>query len=361
MRHSLKRGFTLVELLVVIAIIGTLVALLLPAVQAARGTAQNNTCKNNIRQLAMAAINMDSQLKLPGYINTLENLSSSKDGDPPQFTGGRRASWIVMLFPYMENGALWDAWSKEFNLDATQERERLLAFIENLTCPSDAPETPGEPWTNYVCNAGQAFSDPTRGSNSPAGLSAANTEYAANGVFFDVNVNKNINASRLDGREGAQIRSRLANIADGGSKTMMLAENAQAWYWLCAANNPDGTLNINPTYPDTKHSFGFVWSNRPNQIQRINGSQASSVVPLSDMQTFAALANESYGWPSSLHPGGVNIAFCDGHVVFVPETVEPLVYGQLMTSNAKRSKLFDENRPANQAADRVLPQPEPTF
>ena len=66
MRHE-RRGFTLVELLVVIAIIGTLVALLLPAVQNARETARGNTCRNNMKQLQRALTSMDSQLrKLPG-------------------------------------------------------------------------------------------------------------------------------------------------------------------------------------------------------------------------------------------------------------------------------------------------------
>ncbi|MEX2168145.1 MAG: DUF1559 domain-containing protein [Pirellulales bacterium] len=357
MRHSFKRGFTLVELLVVIAIIGTLVALLLPAVQAARGSAQNNTCKNNIRQLALAAINMDSSQKLPGYVNALEDLTSTKTGG--QFSQGRRASWIVMLFPYMENTALWDAWSKEFV--PPPSAERLTAYIENLTCPSDAPEIPGLPWTNYVGNAGQAFADPSRGdSSSPGTLSEANTEYPGNGIFFDLNKNKNSAITpgpALDGRENhPAAQTRLANIPDGTSKTMMLAENAQAWLWAYD----------DPNIKDTKHVWGFVWSNQPRAMERINGSQSNTVAPLSSMAEYAQVStgsglNESYGWPSSLHPGGVNIAFCDGHVVFVPETVEPLVYGQLMTTNAKRSKLYDQNRSPQQAADRLLPQPEPSF
>jgi prepilin-type processing-associated H-X9-DG protein len=304
----------------------------------------------------MAAINMDSQQKLPGYVNALEDLTSTKSGQPPQFIRGRRASWIVMLFPYIENGALWDVWSKEF--DPSTSQDRLTAYLENLTCASDAPETPGLPWTNYVCNAGQAFGDGTRGdNNSPGGLSAPNTEYAGNGIFFDLNRNKNITGGALDGREDhPPIQTRLANIADGSSKTMMLSENEQAWLWTYD----------DPSIKDTKHVFGFVWSNQPRAMERINGSQSSSIAPLSSMAEYAQLSvgtglNESYGWPSSRHPGGVNVAFCDGHVVFVPDTVEPVIYGQLMTSSAKRSKLFDPNRPQQQAADRVLPQPEPTF
>ena len=149
MRRISFRGFTLVELLVVIAIIGTLVGLLLPAVQAARESARNNTCKYNLKQLSLACSMMDTnEQKLPGYVNALVDLNNP--------SVGRRASWAVMIFPYMEQQPLWDQWSKEFaNVPPTPG-------IEGLTCPSDPPEIPGQPWLKYVVNAGWAFTDPGR-------------------------------------------------------------------------------------------------------------------------------------------------------------------------------------------------------
>ena len=138
----------------------------------------------------------------------------------------------------------------------------------------------------------------------------------------------------------------------------MVSENLHAVYWLydgASTSDPlSDALDISQLQ-DTKHAFGFVWHNEAPtttpptaQLRRINGAtqelQPEGIAELS--------ARPELGYPSSQHPGGVNVAFCDGHVMFLNENVENRVYGQLMTSNRKRSKLF-----VGAVTDRKLPQP----
>jgi len=360
MRHS-KRGFTLVELLVVIAIIGTLIAMLLPAVNAARESARNSSCKNNMRQLSLALVNMDSQGRaLPGYVNELSDTGSTKAGG--HYSVARRASWVVMLFPYMEQGPLWEQWSGNFSTNPQSP------FIEVLTCPSSPPETTNSPWLSYVGNAGQAFSDATR-SNTPTSPYTAllNTEYPANGLFFDNFKNTNttvVPAGAADGREGHQRTTvKLGSIADGQTKTMLLSENVHTFYWTYAldanGNQQDG--GSQEAIQDAKHLFGFVWANQQGMttLGRINGEKhyrspsLSVFAELINTDTPAGpVKNEALGYPSSNHAAGVNASYCDGHVDFLAETVDPRVYAQIMTSNAKKSTLVWDG-----AKDNALSQP----
>lgn len=348
-----RRGFTLVELLVVIAIIGTLVALLLPAVQSARESARGNTCRNNIKQLQLAMTSYDSQKnRLPGYINELVNPNGTKDAQKRP-TVGRRASWVVMAFPYMEQVPLWDQWN---NFDSTPLAAAPAPGIEGLVCPSHPPETPSNPWLAYVGNAGQAFSDATRNNDKH--------EYAGNGVFFDDNQNPNLGPTDGRGDENnaldfprIQMSINYIQSADGTSKTMMISENLHAIYWAYDNDN----------IVDTKHIFGFIWKNptssQPLQYERINGDkyydknpEPMSMSEFAATPTPAAPKYESYGYPTSGHPGVVNVAFCDGHLGTMNENIDPLVYAQLMTTNRNKSKLVD-GKQTPPVADRKLQQP----
>ncbi len=364
------RGFTLVELLVVIAIIGTLVGLLLPAVQAARESARANTCRNNIKQLTLAMTNYDSsQRKLPGLVNEIENKGSAKVGTGQlagEFSQGRRASWIVLAFPYIEEGPLWDRWTQDF----TGNTDSLFPELANLQCPSDPAESPGTPANSYVGNTGQAFTDPSRGNAAAPTQSVERFEYPANGVFFDYN-RKCANFPSgggwthvCDGREPSpsnptpappliQMSIDYIQGADGTSKTIMMSESVHT-----------ATYSYNTdAIPDGKHHFGFIWSNElipvpaggyPAQgeqiVQRINGGLNVSIQPIDGLAdpTF----NETLAFPSSNHPGGVNIGLCDGSVRFLIDNISLRVYSQAMTTKYKRSKYYDRD---TDTPDRLLP------
>jgi prepilin-type N-terminal cleavage/methylation domain-containing protein/prepilin-type processing-associated H-X9-DG protein len=360
-----RRGFTLVELLVVIAIIGTLVALLLPAVQSARETARGNTCRNNMKQLQLALTNMDSTLKrLPGYVEEAFNPNGTKSSTPtgmsftPAFA--RRVSWVVRLFPYMEEQPLYDIWSTSFaDTSGNTHINPAAPSIAALNCPSNVPETPDAPTLAYVGNAGWAFSDTT----GSYGRGADKSEHAANGVFFDNNKNSLIGPA--DGREkDPKIQMSLAQVVDGTTKTLMLSENLHTLYWCFEpTSGTNGYVqNDASQVPDTKNLFGFVWKNSPSANDRINGDKnydktnpPDKVNPSNPQLAFASdpATFDTYAYPSSNHPGGVNVAFCGGTIRMMAESVDPVIYGQIMTSNSRKSSLVR----ADGTADRKLPQP----
>jgi prepilin-type N-terminal cleavage/methylation domain-containing protein len=320
MRQSSVRAFTLVELLVVIAIIGTLVGLLLPAVQSAREASRANQCRINMTQVQKALqLYADSNEMFPGYSNELGYA-----GAPI-----KNASWVVMILPFIEQNALWEQWSKP------SEGIGRLAQIEVLVCPSRPSVSDNMAALSYVVNAGNI-------DNEPQDVCDHRLERPGNGMFFDRSRMSEKDQRELTDKsdgckatEDSKIKMTFAYVqaVDGATSTLMLAESLRSTTWA----KQIATI-------DRKWHFGFCWgqphlvlegmtSKNGYEYAHINsGLDAAEYGQLSDMTPQDA-------FPSSHHPGGVNVAFLGGTVKLLSERIEPLVYAQLMTTNRKTSEL----------------------
>src|SRR5690606_23027585 len=133
----------------------------------------------------------------------------------------------------LEQPQLSELWGKDFG-NYGQVPHQAAPPLEILICPSDSPETEGVPHLAYVANAGQMFSDTTRGQEGPGGVkSELNTEYPANGVFLDLSRNTHlIPSGASDGRENKpEPKMTSGQIRDGLSGTMLFSESLHKVYW----------------------------------------------------------------------------------------------------------------------------------
>jgi prepilin-type N-terminal cleavage/methylation domain-containing protein len=207
---SAKSGFTLVELLVVIAIIGVLVALLLPAVQAARESARRTQCANNLKQLALA---------VHGSLDTYKVFPPSRVSDPGD-------TWLVYAMPYIEQQTLYDLWDfKKVHYHLQSDAARLTGFA-GLFCPgrkraristngdrlqgaATEPHLPGV-CSDYACSIG----DPSGNIDySPAHSTVSSgAVLQSNGIFW------------LSAGPFGKVKVRAASVEDGLSNTLLIGE-----------------------------------------------------------------------------------------------------------------------------------------
>ncbi|MCI0360085.1 MAG: DUF1559 domain-containing protein, partial [Planctomycetaceae bacterium] len=243
-------GFTLVELLVVIAIIGVLVALLLPAVQAAREAARRTKCQNNLKQWALAMHNFhDVYLKFPYFTQVIPN----------------RQTWAPFVMPYLEQGNL----TAGYNLNIHWYQGGNLAVTQKLlpvfSCPSDRQNAMWLDQTNFVSARGNylvCYGNLTFGSATAVGN--------GRGIFGLTSV-QNAGANQF-----TPYQSTFATITDGSSNTLLMSEVIVAR----SDNNQNGGGNW-----QNGDFRGHIWhdatmsspSHCPNIFMTINGP--NSTVP----------------------------------------------------------------------------------
>lgn len=294
-----KRGFTLVELLVVIAIIGILIALLLPAVQAAREAARRCQCRNNLGQIALAMASYESVFKSlpPGVIDTVGPIQS--------IAQGQHIGWLAHVLPQIEQKNAYNL--VDFSASAYAPAN---ASVRNwgarlFICPSDggATQSSGLGTSNYAgCHH-----------DVEAPIDAGN-----HGVLF---LNSHV---------------RLADITDGTSQTILISEKLVTPSDLGWLSGTRATLR-NTGSPINASSRGGLLA----QIGDVPGWAAPAQPGTLTSPPNANAALVVGGFESS-HPGGAQSAFADGSVQFLMDSTSQAVLSQL--GHRADGKLLDERQ-----------------
>ena len=301
-------GFTLVELLVVVAIIGLLVALLLPAVQAAREGGRRTACKNNIKQLALG---------VHAYHDVHEALPSLYSG-PQELRRGvtfgmDTFSWQTMILPFIEEEAL----------------QKRLDFTRLATDPANQPgvnqllpiSTCASAPRNTLIARGLWFG---RGQFNET-LTAATSDYASSEGFLDGSLCVPGAWGEIDYGSGYTAFPRLikvgfGDIVDGQSKTTLILERAGL-----PDHYFDSGRAVEPHDPPQFRTWGNVglWAISAESL--LNHLQTQEGVPI--------IGGDNLHGLYSFHPGGAHVALADGSVQFLKDTMDTKTLFALVTRN----------------------------
>ena len=354
---SRRRGFTLIELLVVIAIIGVLIALLLPAVQAAREAARRSQCVNNLKQLGLAVHNYHSANNaMPPLYGNFANPASQSG--PNANNGEWPLGWATALLPYLEQQTYFNASNycqgvfNAININ-TVSAAKLSVFI----CPSESlRQGPWltSTWTNYHANFGGPSAiagwdgaivpfnaDPGNNPGWTNGVQDSNSGTFGFEAFTDGTSQTALFSEKLIGLNGfvpvspGQPRANRVSFQTSFTSTWDNNNQGLAMQFLQVCKGLPGTTQ--PTMPTTQWT-GAAW----------NGSHAGTLHfnaynHFNTPNGISCVSANSVGGPpggfndiitaTSNHPGGVNLTMADGSVKFVKDTVAPQTWWALGSRN----------------------------
>jgi prepilin-type N-terminal cleavage/methylation domain-containing protein len=306
-RRAGVTGFTLVELLVVIAIIGTLVGLLLPAVQTARESARRSTCTNNLKQIGVA-------------IHNFESANKAFPAGHKHDAGGNSAwGWGVYILPFLEQQEIFDLInpmantpnSSCSNLRNNPTDPRAMALQRSLPgyrCPSDLTKA-----LNELSNFGSLLlvSNSHFLATSNYVASVGDGRYNSSGTSFGPQ-NANDSFGAMHGMAGTHIGRKIKDFTDGLSKTFLVGER-------CGAVSVADAQAGNGSYAGVW--FGNGESQKGTSVDgagRCYGRTNSSVL----LNEFAT-AGQNGKFFNSAHSGGVMFVDCDGSVAFMDDATPP--------------------------------------
>jgi len=307
---TLRKGFTLVELLVVIAIIGVLVALLLPAVQAAREAARRSSCANNLKQIGLGLHNHhDTYGALPAAGFTRDNNSAVLPSDGTLRNMGH--TFLASILPFIEQQNLWDQLDRTNAIDGSTNAAFRGAVVDSYQCPSD-------PNINTKYNGNN--------DNWARGCYATNngTQNSSDDArrMWKDTPRKGMMGWNFNGKTNS---GRLADCTDGTSNTVMVWEVRAGAF----PEDPRGTWAL-PRLGATVVSGGWRGDclgindqvNNGEDIRITGPSQAALLAA----KMPAHLGGDHQACPRSQHPGGCHAGIGDASVRFVAETISKTVY-----------------------------------
>ena len=302
-RNPRRPGFTLVELLVVIAIIGVLVALLLPAVQAAREAARRMSCGNNLKQLGLAAQNFHD---VRGFLPP-SRLDQFNPNTGDTFDG---VTWAVLIMPYMEQGNFYSLWdiTKSYTVHpVTTTKQPVPAYF----CPSRrrpmtafSNDNPSGALSDFASCGGRGPNDNVPASGVP-NQNARGAMMCARWVLNSTN-------TQLVEWQGL---IRMATITDGTSNTLLFGDK-QVRRTTVFGRAEDRSVY---TSSNLNNSRRFAGIDRSDGSQyKLDGYTQAEITQMID--------NRAFG---SWHPGVVQFVFCDGSVHGLKRQIDLNVLGRL--------------------------------
>jgi prepilin-type N-terminal cleavage/methylation domain-containing protein len=330
-------AFTLVELLVVIAIIGVLVALLLPAVQAARESSRRSKCQNNLKQWALATLNHESAFgKLP-YGNKADVLDSY--------------TWMHLSLPYIEQQAVFEMYKNlgdpvqmigpdwpgahGFGSTAPYPQART-AVLQTQQCPSDRKHVMNEAGNTYYARARGNY----RACAGSGDLYGNTPSGAPTGYFSGLGVYGVRQGQVFGGGGAAVLYCRLSEITDGSSNTVAFSEGMKDCIDIWSTINDVSLGNMTGTFYSHFNTPNSTVADRPwGPCPQPQGDRAykGPCTSLGGPNRPTGNSNnnqrQAHAAARSFHPGGVIAAQADGSARFVSNSISAATWRALGTKD----------------------------